>query len=138
MSKYSSDLQLLSALLTAAHFFFFGWFHYLLAAFLGRYPMALTSLPSWSLHGNPGFTFTASCNGLSGPPCRDIPDTHLVSATLLSHGRRFLNSFLLFLTLKPEPHGQSCQVLLLARTWSLLQFHFHQISVFNGFFYCLS
>ena len=43
------------------------------------------------------------------------------------------------LALKPEPHGQSCQVLLLtgAGTWPLVQLHLHQLSVFYGFLHCL-
>lgn len=32
-----------------------------------------------NIMGFPGFTLTASCNGLSGPSCRDVPDTHLAS-----------------------------------------------------------
>lgn len=68
MSNCSSDLQCLSALLTAAHFCLLGWFHALLAALLSRFPMALAFPTSWNLQGNPGFSFTASCNGFSRPP----------------------------------------------------------------------
>jgi hypothetical protein len=57
MSKDSSDLQLLSSLLTATNFPFLGWFYSLLAAFLSRYPMALTSRTSWGLQGNFSFLF---------------------------------------------------------------------------------
>ena len=91
--------------------------------------------------GNPGFTFTDSPSdllqlhtmafhsGLSGPPWRDTYATRLASATFLSHGGRFLDLFLLFLTLKPELCGRSCQVLLLAefRTRPPVQLH---LSVF--------
>ena len=46
MSKLSSNLQLLSSLLSATQLFFFGCFYFLLAAFLGQFPMALASLTS--------------------------------------------------------------------------------------------
>ena len=93
MWKHSSYFQLLSALLTTTYFSLLGWFHSLLAALLSRYPMALASPASWGLQGNPGFTFTASHNGLFRPPFRDTPDTCLTSAAFLRHS----------LTLKPEP-----------------------------------
>ena len=48
------------SLLTATNFFLLGWFHYLLAAFLSRYPMVLASQTSWGLlQGN--FNVTDSC-----------------------------------------------------------------------------
>jgi hypothetical protein len=50
-----SDPQLLSALLTAMQFFLLGWFPSWLAAFLGRQPMALVSLPSLGLQGKVNF-----------------------------------------------------------------------------------
>ena len=107
--------------LSFVDFFLLGWFYSLLAALLGRYPMTLASLTSWVLQGNPGFNFTASHNGLStGPPFRDTPDTWLTLVAFFGHGGKFHNPLFLPLTLKPEPHGQSCYVLLLtgARTWT--------------------
>ena len=78
MSKRSSDLQLLPALSTAAHYF--SWAGSTpLTVFLDRYPMALTSLTSSGLQDDPGFSFTASHNGLSGLPFRVTSDTCLVS-----------------------------------------------------------
>lgn len=119
MSKLFSDLQLLSALLIATHSFLLGCFYFLLPAFLAGYPTTLSSLASWGLHSNPGFTFIASHNGTSRPPRRDTQDTLLASSTSLSQGGRFHNSFLVSLTLNPELCGQHCQVLLLAgaKTW---------------------
>jgi hypothetical protein len=64
------------------------------------------------LQGNSGFIFTASHNGLSKPPCPKTSDTCLASTASLSHGGSFQNPSLLSLTLKPEIHSQSCQVLL--------------------------
>jgi hypothetical protein len=55
MSK--SNVQLLFTLLTATQFFLLGWFHSLLATFLGSYLTGLPSLTSWSIQGN----FTAFC-----------------------------------------------------------------------------
>ena len=101
MSKCSSDFQLLSALLTAPHFFLLGCFHSLLADILSPYPRALVSLTLRGLHGNAGFFFTASGEGLSGLPWRDIPATHLVSGF-----QRFHNPSLVSLTLKPVPCGK--------------------------------
>jgi hypothetical protein len=68
----STSLRLIlrhSTLLTAAYFFLLVWFHSLLAALLGNYPMALATPTYWGLQGNPGFIFTVPCNGVSGPPC---------------------------------------------------------------------
>jgi hypothetical protein len=47
------------------NFILLGWFYSLLAAFLGRYPMALTSLTSWGIQSN--FNFTASCTSTWNP-----------------------------------------------------------------------
>lgn len=91
----------------------------------------------WTLQSNPGFTFTASQNDLSRPPCRDTPDTYLASAGFLSHGGRLHSLFLLSLTLNPEPCGQSCKVCCLLRlehasptpiSLCLLQFLFLMLS----------
>ena len=65
MSKYSSDAQLLSALLTATHFFLLNWFHSLLADFLSRLCTALASVTSLSLQGN--FNFKAFCSYVWDP-----------------------------------------------------------------------
>lgn len=59
MSRPSSDLQLLSSLLTAAHFSLV-LVHPQLAALLGKYPMTLASLTSRGLQDNSGFAFTSS------------------------------------------------------------------------------
>ena len=105
--------QLLSAFLTPAHFFSLGWFYFLLAAFLSSYPMALASLTSWGLQGNPGFTFTDPCSGLSRSPCRG-------QRWLIPGFSGFPYSWIVFhylffapLILKPEPHRGNCQVVLL-------------------------
>ena len=107
--KRSSDLQLLSVLLTITHFSFLGCLYSLLAALLISYAMTLASPTSWVLQGNPGFNFTASHNGLSRPPFRDNPDACLTSAAFLSSGDKFHNDFLLSLTLLLSVPG----------TWSL-------------------
>lgn len=56
---------------------------------------------------------------------------HLASEAFLSHRGRFHTPFLVSSTLKPEPCGQNCQVLLLdgAGTWPMFQFYLHQPSV---------
>jgi hypothetical protein len=93
MSKCSSELQLLSALLTATHFSLLGWFHLQVAAFLDRNPRTMEPPTSWDLQGNPGFNFTASHNGLSGPPRRDTPAMSLASeAFLRTEGDSILHS----------------------------------------------
>lgn len=59
-----------------------GWFFSLKAALLDRYISALSWPTSWTLQCNPEFTFTALCNGLSGPLAlseflfRDFCNTH--------------------------------------------------------------
>lgn len=124
------NLQLLSVLLTAIQFSLLGRsFHNQSAIFFSRYPTVLASEISWSPHGNPGFTSTASHNGFSVPPRRNNAWTQLLP--LATEGD-FLNSFLVSLTLKPQPCGQSCQVLLFARAGRcpLLQLCLHQFSVF--------
>jgi hypothetical protein len=85
----------------------------MLAALLGRYPMTLASPTSWDLQQNPGFIFTASHNGLSGPPYRRTLDTCPQQVFLAMDGDS-TTPFLLFLSLKPEPRAQSSQVLLIA------------------------
>ena len=98
-------LQLLPALLTARCFFLLNWFHFLLAAFLSRYPMTWASLISWGLQGNkgnPGFNSIASYNSLFGLSSRNTLDTCLALVAFLSCS----------LILKPEPYGRNCQFLL--------------------------
>jgi hypothetical protein len=87
--------------------------------------MALSSSIFWGLQDNPGFAFTAFHNDLSRPLCGDTPDTCLASAAFLSHKGRFYNPFLVSLTLKPKPHSQGCQVLLL---WCFPSFNYIFIS----------
>jgi hypothetical protein len=111
LPKYSSVLQLPSALLTAAHFFLLSCFYILIASLLSSYPTALASPISWGLQGNPGFSFTALCKGLSGPPFRFIPDTCLTSVAFLSPGRD--SSLLLSSILDSKARSISCEVLLL-------------------------
>lgn len=71
------------SMLIASHFFPLGWFHYLLVDFFSQYPMAL-AFNILGLLGHTDFMFIASHNGLSGPPCRDIPEI-----PGLSHRERF-------------------------------------------------
>jgi hypothetical protein len=87
---------------------------------VSRCSMAMASQTSWGLQGNLAFTITASYNGISGSPFGDTPVIYLGSVAFLTCRERFHNPFLLSLTLKPEPCGWSCQVLLLAgaRTWT--------------------
>lgn len=109
-----------------------GWFLSLYVALPGRHPTALVPPTSCGFQQNPGFIFTALGNGLSGPPSRDSPATHLASATPLNCGGRFQNPFapISFPTLKPKPHGWCCQVQLTA--WvgacSLTELHLHKLS----------
>lgn len=54
-----------------------------------------------------------ACNGLSTFPCRNFPATCLTSVAFLNHRGRFHNSFTpLSFSIKPEPCGGSCPVLL--------------------------
>ena len=57
-----------------------------------RHRTVLASLTSWGLQGNPDSVFTASCNVLSGPPCRNTSDMFLASVVLLSLRGRFHSS----------------------------------------------
>ena len=120
MSKGFSDLQLLLVLLTANTLLSLKLIPPPVSNFLGKFPLTLASPKSWGLQGNPGFTFTASCIGLSRPSFRENLDTILASAAFLTCvGTLFHNLFLLSLTLKSETCDLYCQVLLLAgaRTW---------------------
>jgi hypothetical protein len=84
------------ALLATTHFSLLGWFHTLLASLLGRHPMTLTPPKSRGFDCNPDFTFTASCNGLSGPLCRDSPDTCLASEMHLTAEEESTTPFLVY------------------------------------------
>lgn len=103
MSKHSSNVQLLSGLLTAAHFSFQGCFHTQYAALVVRYPTVLASPTSWRspmqsrLH-----LHSFMCKGLSETPCRDNPDICLASMAFLSCRGKFHNLFFISLTLKPK------------------------------------
>lgn len=119
MRKCSSHLQLLSALLAAAYFSLWGWFHSPPTAFLSRYLTTLASPTSQGLQGNPGLTFTASHYVLPRSPCRHTLDTCLASVPFLSRGGRVQDFFFASPMLKSEPRDQICQVLLLvgAGSW---------------------
>lgn len=64
------------SLLTATRFSL-GLIPHPVGGLLSGYHTALASPASWDLQHNPDFTFTTSCNGIVGPPCRDTPGTHL-------------------------------------------------------------
>lgn len=68
------------------------WFHTLLAAVFQKCLMTLTSLgvTSRGVQHNPGFTFTASCNGLLGPLSRDSSLSRCHTLPTISS---FLNSW---------------------------------------------
>ena len=103
--KGSTDLQLISSMLTATQFFHLDWFDFLLAAFPRRYPRVLAPLTSWGLQvqASPSQLYT-------------LATLDLLADTPLS----WYNPVLLSLTLKPESRDWSCWVLLTAvtRTWS--------------------
>lgn len=100
-------------LLTVTLFSLLGFFHAWFGAFPSRHPV--TSSTPLGLQGNPGFTFRASCSGISGRAHRITPDTCLASVSFLSQDERFHNLFIVFMTLQRDPQEQNCQVLLL--TW---------------------
>lgn len=106
-----SDVKALqiAAWLTAAHFSLLGRFYSLLAASSAGVPR-LWHLP------HRGFTLKPYTMSSLGLHRMHTPDTLLTSMASLSHGGRFHNPFLLSLTLRPEPQGQGCHVLLLAGT----------------------
>ena len=83
----------------------------------GLVPLPVSSSP-WQVSHNSGISnilgfprqsrlqLHSSGNGLSdSPPFRDTHDTCLASAPFCKHRGKFHNPFMLFLTLKPEPHG---------------------------------
>ena len=116
MSKGSSDLQFLSALLTATHFSLLGWLHIWSAAILSRYLRTLSPPTFWSLQSHSGFIFSVSFNDVSA-----IPLTHAWPhwLSLLKEGDSSTSFQYWLQNQKHETRGWSCQVLLLAeaRTW---------------------
>lgn len=92
ISTSSSDIQFLSSLWIAIHFFLLVWFHTLSPALLARYPKALAS-PSWDLQGNSDFTFTTSHNSVSRPPWWNCHAKCLTSAVFLNLRGWFYNLF---------------------------------------------
>lgn len=127
MSKISSDLQLLSPLLTATHFSLSGWYHSLLAAFFSKYPMSLASPTGWGLQGSQGFTFTASNSGLSRPSGKDA--LKHTSVAFLSQGGRLHNYV--------AKAARFCCLVEL-ELGPFIQLHLHQLFVVNGLCHCLS
>lgn len=114
-----------------------GYFLFLLAALLSRYPMTLLFPTSWSLQCKPHFKFTASSNVLSRPPCGDTP-THTWPQELckvIIH-----NPFLVFLTLNPvqivKPDKFCC--LLRMRQGPFIQIYFHQLSFSDVFLHYIN
>lgn len=110
MSKHSSDIHFLSALLTPTHFSL-----RLVPHFIYSFPHqvshdSLASPTSWSLQYHPSFTFTASHTDLFGPPSKHTPGMYLASTVFLSFEGRFHNPFLVSLMLNLEQCGQSCLV----------------------------
>lgn len=110
-----------------------GWLRPWSEAFLDRYPTTL-AFPA-SQYNNPGFTFTASGNGLALPPWNHFSATCLASEASFSWRGRFYNpSNSLSLTLNPGLPGQHCQILLLNGTGTgpLFQFRLCRLSVGDG------
>lgn len=68
-----------------------------------------------------GFILATSCNGLSGPSCRDSPNTHCLGS-LETQKRGIYNPFTLasFMPLKPAPQEWYCQVRLPTQDGSTL------------------
>lgn len=117
---------------------FLGWFHSILADVNGRYPTSLASATSWGCQHNPGFTLITSSNDLSGPLCRDMPDTDQLQWLALSAEDISDVCFVSF-TLKSEPLSQSWQYFcLMGLEHDLLtQLLLHQLFVVDGFLHCL-
>lgn len=86
------------ALLSATYMSFSGRFHPC-AALFGRYPTTLARPTYWGLFYNPGFIFTISHNGFSGPPgvsgpsCGDFPTACCLASILWNHRGRIYGSF---------------------------------------------
>lgn len=106
-------------------------------AFLGKYLTALIS-PTCMISKTTQASSSQLHTKLSGTLCRDIPDTHVAFVIFPSQG--FYNPLLVFLTLKPETTGQSCQVLLIDESGLgvLIQIYFQQLSIFDGCLYCIN
>lgn len=107
MSKYFSDLQLLLVLLTTTYIFLLGRFHT---------QLSLAGIP-WFCHAQ-YFRFSNPIQDSSLQLSTSAYDSSwrnsfLDSRAFLSH-EGDSNTFFVFLTLKPEPRCQSCQVLPLS------------------------
>jgi hypothetical protein len=104
MSKNSSELQLLSSLLTE---------HVLVICLsLKLFPSPARSSPwqvshncgiPWELQRNPGITITASFHVIFETQCKDILDTYLAYAGFLSYEGKLDIPFLVSLYLKHKP-----------------------------------
>jgi hypothetical protein len=79
-------------------------FHLMFTTCFGRCFMVLASLKSWAYQCNPGFSFTALCNGISGSPFKEFPAACVDSEALLNCKGRFHDSFTCVscMTLKSE------------------------------------
>lgn len=103
-------------LLPATHFSLMDWFHFLYIFILGRHPTILASTASWCLHCNESFTFRASCNDLSGPPCRNSDlAAHCLGSAAFGEEIHHLLNFVSCMFPKPVFHGWYCQVLRTVR-----------------------
>jgi hypothetical protein len=88
------------------------------------------------------FFFFFFCSQITLPRRFYLNDAGLlitVNFLVLANKHQLSQKSLLFFTLKPEPYGQSCWVLLLAGTgtWSPVLLDYRQLSVFQ-LLYCLS
>lgn len=140
MSGYSLDFQSLLAWLTVTDLCLLGCFHNRSAAPLIMYSLNLASThPGIPLKSRLHLHNCRRCT-VSDPPRKSIPDRLLDLVAFLSLRRRVYHPFLVSLTLKPEPHGQSCQVLQLAwdGTWPHCWNMFYQRSVLDVCIHCLS
>lgn len=132
----SNSASLCQSTLQISNSFQLCWVQHTSFSWASSTPCYVSRFPQQVSHGSgisnimgfPGLTFTASCNVLSVPPCRDTPDTRLAPEAFLSHGGRAHNLFLVSLTLKSEPWGQSCQVLLLGGAGTSPSFKYISIS----------
>lgn len=100
----------------------------------GPHAYAISTLPT-EPSPSPGFLLTVSHYGAGKP----LTHTCLALAAFLSWGKVY-NPSVISLTLKLEPSGQSCQVLLLdgVETWPPVQLHLHQLSIVDSFLHCCS
>ena len=136
MSK-GLDSSSLSVLLTSTHFSWTGSLSVCSFFWSGIPQFWYLQQTPRCLRCNLGFTFKASGNGLSWPPCRDSPTTHPCNLSDSSHSlsteddSKPLSTPVSFMTLKPELHGQCClfgmepnplQELHLPKLWFVLAF----------------